>query len=180
MKSPLVPDEPASWPDLESAVTALLLTHARFQAAQISPLEHSRLREASLGSAVVAVAAVLGVNLRQPLRLDSRADFHLKAEPKEPWPGSPDICGHFGEEFAALLNRHQARCGVAPGHMQPESGWCYLNHFAAEAMVMEYAEQALADKLPSIRQFIGRTVRAGPSAEEALEESVPGHIDRAR
>lgn len=124
------------------AVKELTAAKESFADGQIKPVQFRDLREARLAAALNAMAADLGVKLRQPLHVDSLGEYSIVAIPED---GSlPQYgAGQFGQKFSAALNRHNPRTGERPGAILiPESGWCRLNHFEAEKMVLEYAEQA--------------------------------------
>lgn len=127
--------------EFDDAFAALQENQELFNAGQRSSVEHSRHREAALVTALRAIALELGVTLQSPLAIDSRGEFHLVAMPADG--SSPQYgTGPFGEAFAGLLNRYQPRTGINPGAtLLPENGWCRLNHFAAEKLVQDWAQQ---------------------------------------
>lgn len=56
-------------------------------------------------------------------------------------------CGHFGKRFADLLNQYNPRTGLSPSAtLLPESGWCRMNHFDAERVVLVAAAHELQEK----------------------------------
>ena len=135
------------------AAQALVYANAQFAARTLSPVAHRDAREPAIAGALVAMAAEMGVTLQTPLYVDSNGEFSLNAmhpDGRQPTMG----CGEFGEAFSAALTKHQARMGVNPGLIDPVNGWCRLNHFGAERMVLEYLEsqsQTEDDSAPSGR-----------------------------
>lgn len=121
-----------------TAVAALRDNEAAFAARVTSSVDHAHLREAALASALVALASMLGVTLRQPLCIDARGEFSIVALPANG--GDPSYgCGHFGARLAELLTQHKARTGAyGPAQLYDHSGWCRLNHFDAEALVRAF------------------------------------------
>lgn len=123
--------------DAKKAVDELQSVHAKFKAGSLSPVEHSRSREASLARALRALAAEHGVTLHGYLRISS-GEFHIVAARPDGRDAYIHGSGEFGEAFAAILNRHNPRTGERPGaHIMAENGWCYMNHFDVERMVTE-------------------------------------------
>ena len=120
-----------------TAAQALLAATAQFKEKEISSVAFSRLREAAIAQALNALATEQGVRLEAPLQVDSRGEFRVVAlQPKGGlcWPST----GTFGADFVKLINRHNPRTGIQAGAtLLPESGWCYLNHFDAERLVLE-------------------------------------------
>lgn len=123
----------------EEAVNALMQARNQFAAGELLPVPYADARQDALARSLVALAEEHGVTLQQPLHIDTNGEYRIVAMPDD---GS-DLrlgCGRYGAEFAAILNRHGPRCGVASGAtLQPESGWCRMNHFEVEQMVRAYA-----------------------------------------
>lgn len=99
-------------------------------------------REPAIAGALAALASEHGVHLRAPLHVDANGEFSLVALKMhaDGGPLNPDFYGSapFGETFAALLNRHGPRTGSpGPNVLDASNGWCKLNHFAAERLVLE-------------------------------------------
>jgi hypothetical protein len=115
-------------------VESLVQAHARFAAGELSSVGFKDVREAHLAPALQELAAGFGVTLELPLHIDSRGEYRIVAMPKD---GSSPRYGTapFGN-FAAVLNQHRPRTGQAPGTVCPENGWCYMNHFDVERMVL--------------------------------------------
>ncbi|MBY0466250.1 MAG: hypothetical protein K2W33_15035 [Burkholderiales bacterium] len=137
---------------LAASIQSLQQAHLDFQTQKISSLEHARQREAALAKALDLIALEHGVNLQKPLQIDSNGEFSIVAlRPDGPVGQDPKIhgCGHFCNGFNELLNAHNPRCGISPGAtLFPESGWCRLNHFGAERLVVGYYDrQSNTDEL---------------------------------
>lgn len=129
---------------LEAAASLRSANRDFFEARSISPMAHRDRREAALSSALVAMAAGFGVELKQPIYCDSRGEFPIVALASDPDSRRMGFCASFGEGFTAFLNAHQARTGIAPGHLDPSNGWCRMNHFEVEKMVLAY-EKSLGE-----------------------------------
>jgi hypothetical protein len=119
--------------------SVLLLKNANrnFADGKINPQEHKHQREESLAQALHELAMMHGVKLQTPLQLDSNGEFSIVALNKS---GEPVIygAGQFGNDFVAILNKHSPRTGVSPGAtLLPSSGWCRMNHFDVENMIMD-------------------------------------------
>jgi hypothetical protein len=127
---------------LAASIQSLQQAHLDFQARRITPLEHSRQREVALAMALDLIALEHGVNLQKPLQIDSNGEFSIVA--LLPDGQDPKIYGAalFCNGFNELLNAHNPRCGVSPGAtLLPENGWCRLNHFDAERLVVGYCDR---------------------------------------
>ena len=141
----------------------------------LTPLEHSRLRESALANLVVAMAVDMGVNLKRPLSIDSRGEFSLIAINKDV--RNPDYGkGGFGDEFSEALTRHNGRTGINPGAIfTADSGWAYLNHFAAENMVLEYKDVKVLEENKAADLILARAIfesRQNAWLADATEESM--------
>lgn len=100
-----------------------------------TPIDIARLRENRIARGLTKIATRHGVTLRGPLHIDANGEFSVVASNGTDKDGPNDPCGKF-KTFAAVLNMHNPRCGIAPGAvLLPESGWCRLNHFDAENLV---------------------------------------------
>ena len=143
LKQPLVSSDEVAAPmrkksPIDSVVLKLEAARARSAAGVISPLEFSREREALLAEGLNEIAEECGIKLQGPLHLNSRGEFPIYVENPE---GSH--CGAYGEQFAALLARHGIRFGQQEcNHASPTNGWGWMNHFAAERMVLAYHAEA--------------------------------------
>lgn len=124
-----------------SAVDALQDAHKRFKNGEASPVMHSNLRQSALVIALTELAEAHDVKLQLPLGIDSNGEFSLVAMPADG--SSPQNgCGRYGDEFADLLNGYQPRTGTWPGAtMLPESGYCKMNHFEVERMIVDVANK---------------------------------------
>jgi hypothetical protein len=131
-------------PAFLQAVQTLIAANEQFAAGEIKSIQLKDIREAQLAIALRTMAADLGVQLREPVQIDSNGEYSVVSVRTDgtspPW---GDAGGVFSAEFCAALNRHNPRCGVAPGAvLVPENGWCRLHHLSAEKMVTEhYARQ---------------------------------------
>ena len=105
---------------------------------KLSSVAFADLRGNTIAQALKALAADLGVELETPLHIDSRGEFSIVAKG-----GNPPACGKFGEAFSHLLSKHKARTGTpGPNRLHEGDGWCYLNHFNAEALIKDVASLA--------------------------------------
>jgi hypothetical protein len=120
-----------------SAASALVEASAEFQAGNTLSVRFSSTREAALVTALNALADEHGFKLEAPLQLDSRGEFRLVAMRPQESPGWPSTSS-FGAKFVERLNRHNPRTGAQAGAILcAENGWCFLNHFDAERLVLE-------------------------------------------
>ena len=107
-----------------------------------SSFEHGREREELIGQAIVAIGKECGIELENPLHMNSKGEYNLIVLK----PGQNEMnktgCGPFGEKFAALLNEFPFRNGIlaTSGYVQAESGWGWINHFDAEKLVANYVK----------------------------------------
>lgn len=119
-----------------AAVIGLRDAKTKFEANELKSVPYSDLRQQHLSAAVTALASGHGVTLRAPLYIDGNGEYSIVAveEGRDPRMGT----GQFGE-FAEVLNPHRPRTGIVPCALSPESGWCRINHFSVENMVMAQA-----------------------------------------
>lgn len=118
------------------AAEALAQANEDFKAGKLSPVGFKDLREHYLPEALYQMAQLFGLELREPLQVDANGEFMIVSVN-----GRVDVaqCVPFTPAYAAILNAHKPRCGVQPGaHILPENGWCRLNHFEAEKMVLNH------------------------------------------
>lgn len=128
--------------DFLKEVDALCSATLQFNTGKIAAYPFSVQRGDLLGKALQCLAASHGVTLETPLHIDSRGEFSIVALPADG--SSPKLgCGPYGEAFAAILNQHRPRQGINPGVVLPESGWCRMNHFEVEKMVLNQAKVLL-------------------------------------
>lgn len=123
--------------NFRQAIAELNNVNEDFQAGRISSVSHAHAREAALIAAMNALAEQFGVKLAPMHGIDARGDLHIVAldADKDPRLGS----GHYGYEFAELLNTARPRTGIAYNAvLYAESGWCYLNHFEVERLVQRF------------------------------------------
>ncbi|KVP17407.1 hypothetical protein [Burkholderia ubonensis] len=126
--------------EFRQAIAMLKQTNECFQNGHTSAVAHANTREAALIAAMNALARTFGVKLAPVSRIDGRGELHITARDgdKDPRLG----CGRFGGPFATLLNSANPRTGIAPGAvLDSESGWCYVNHFEIEKLVLRYFEE---------------------------------------
>lgn len=123
----------------EIAIQKLHDVNMAFSRKEVSAFEHGRQREMALAEALFAAAKEHGVTLQKPLQIDSNGEFRIVAMPADG--GSPDYgCGPFGETFAALLGKFRPRTGIVHmARIEPENGWCRMNHFDVEALIGAHA-----------------------------------------
>lgn len=123
------------------ACSKLLEAHEGFKERRLSSVDHAFHREKSIADAMTALAAEHGVRL-QGMRIRN-GEFMVVAL-REGESHAQYGTDRFGD-FAELLNRYGPRTGTLPGAvLQPESGWCYLNHFSAECLILDAYERQLA------------------------------------
>lgn len=127
--------------EFRQAIAVLRQTNEDFAAGTTSAVAHGHARGAAICAAVVAMARSFGVKLKPIGGIDSRGELSITAA-KAVEDGTAG-CGRFGGPFAELLNAANVRTGVnPPAHLDSESGWCIINHFSAENMVLQYANTA--------------------------------------
>lgn len=125
--------------EFRQAIAVLRQTNEDFKAGQTTAVAHGHARSAAICAAVIAMARSFGVKLKPIGGIDARGELNITAA-KEVEDGTAG-CGRFGGPFAELLNAANVRTGIAPpAHLDSESGWCIINHFDAENMVLRYAE----------------------------------------
>lgn len=124
--------------DFRTAVIGLREAHTKFKSGELKSVPHSDMRQQHLGAALQALAGLYGVMLRGPHYIDSNGEYSLAALKDAGSNPSVQGCAPFGE-FAAVLNPHSPRTGIMPCALTSDSGWCRINHFSVENMVMEQA-----------------------------------------
>jgi hypothetical protein len=123
-----------------SIVEQLIDAHAQFKQGTISAYAFANMRGPYIAQALQAVAHELGADLKEYAILAKRAEGAVAA--------SYDAVGHYGEAFVEVLNRYSPRTGIFAGAILSAScGWCYLNHFDAEKLVMDYYSEQQKGKL---------------------------------
>lgn len=124
---------------LESA-SRLQQVNEEFSQGKLSSFDHSAARETALADALLALGHMHGVQLRAPLFIErGTGEFALQVSV----PGQDPMLGvgKFGT-LATVLNRHDPRTGVASGaRLSEDNGWCWLNHFRAEQLVLDEAQR---------------------------------------
>ena len=102
----------------------------------LKPVQAGDQRAAALAKALDLLAKICGVDdLQQPLNIDSRGDFSVVSKKG------------FTEDFCSKLNPNRPRTGVEPGAiLNPgNGGWCYMNHFQVERMVVAACNDILCE-----------------------------------
>ena len=128
-----------------NAVAQLLEVKNMWLRGELKPWPYAQERERLLNLSLAALAEDLGSRLKPIGRINVNGEVLISAAPEEEYAKYRDYCGKFGETFAKLLNSCTPRCGIAPGAiMHADSGWCYINHFLAEKMVMSYYAEVTA------------------------------------
>lgn len=126
--------------EFRQAITKLRQANEDFKNGRLSSVAHGNTREAAIIAALTALARSCGVQLAPMHRIDTRGELHIVAQDgdKDPRLG----CGHYGKRFAALLTTAKPRTGVVSGiTLDANAGWCYVNHFEAEKLVLRYATE---------------------------------------
>lgn len=153
-------------------VVALQAVHRAFDAGTMTSVEHARAREKHIAQALREIASEHGVRLQEPVQIDSNGEFSVVAMPPDGRDPNVHGCGRYGEAFAAVLTAHNARTGVRPGAiLDPQNGWCRINHFDAERLVGQCVLEAERDrsKLHNSRGLLTITVSGAdpmPSDQE--------------
>jgi hypothetical protein len=125
--------------EFRQAIAVLNQTTEDFSKGHTSAVAHGHTRGAAICAAVTAMARSFGVTLEPIGCIDARGELSIFAA-KAVADGKAG-CGRFGGPFATFLNEANVRTGIRPpAHLESESGWCYLNHFEAEKMVLRYAK----------------------------------------
>lgn len=128
-------------PDFRQAVATLQDAAKRADQGTLIGVNYKDVREPALADALRAMALAHGVTLQEPVQIDANGEFSIVAVN----PAGTMLlhgCGKFGDEFAAALTRHKARTGFpGPNTIDSAAGWCRLNHFEAERMVLDYASR---------------------------------------
>lgn len=123
----------------QAAVAELIQAKQDFDTGLLKSVPYADVRGNALCRAVMELARIFGVELNTLHGIDSRGELHLSVINVEQ-PGGL-FCGYFGTKFAELLNAANVRTGIQPpAHLHDRSGWCIINHFEAENMVLRYAK----------------------------------------
>jgi hypothetical protein len=124
--------------EFHQAIAVLKQTTEDFSKGHTTAVAHGHARGAAICAAVIAMARSFGVKLNPLGGIDACGELSITAA--KAVPDGMAGCGRFGGPFAELLNAANARTGSSPpAHLHSESGWCMLNHFDAEKMVLRYA-----------------------------------------
>lgn len=128
--------------EFRQAIAVLNQTNEDFANGHTSSVAHANTRQAAILAAVRFMAKSFGVQLAPMHAIDANGEISIVALDGDRDPSLG--CGRFGGPFAALLNTANPRTGVMPGAtLCSESGWCRLNHFEAEKLVIGYASSAI-------------------------------------
>ena len=111
-----------------------------------SPVAFAHERENALIEGLHGLAAEYGRTLA-PMNIDARGEINFHVQPLDGRTGRDAECGCYGEELAEWLTMVPRRTGTFPyaGHASPDNGWCRLNHFDAERLLI-----AVRDLMPAM------------------------------
>lgn len=103
----------------------------------LPPVQAADARTTLLLKAVTEMAQEFGVELKPLHQIDANGELLISAVD----PCSAVFCGYFNG-FAKWLQTAHPRTGVAGTtcKLDENSGWCRINHFGAERMVLAYAD----------------------------------------
>jgi hypothetical protein len=126
--------------EFQSAVRALSDATEAFSRGDIKSVQYNDLREKAISQALIAMAVECGIALKEPLHINSLGEFNFQVLHSDGRDTSLG-CGKFGLEFATYLNRFGVRTGaIEYGYspcMRSDDGWCHMNHFQAEKMILD-------------------------------------------
>ena len=82
-----------------------------------------------------------------PCLSHARDEINFHVQPLDGRTGRDVECGCYGEELEEWLTIVPRRTGTFPyaGHASPDNGWCRLNHFDAERLLI-----AVRDLMPAM------------------------------
>jgi hypothetical protein len=93
------------------------------------PVQQGDARQEALKLGLERLATVYGVEWRPRLFINSLGEIDLFLIPGQ----------KYGEQLAALISKHNPRCGIRPGaYMDPSNSWCMMNHFDVQRMLEEW------------------------------------------
>lgn len=127
---------------MSSAPATLLrdYSHAAFPG---KPFPQGKARGEALAEGLRILAARYGVKFREPLHINAKGEFFLVVSNGTERDGPNDPCGQYGEGLAALIGKHGSRTGAIyygyHHHREASAGWCWMNHFAIQAMLEDAA-----------------------------------------
>jgi len=122
----------------------------------LKPVQAGDQRAAALAESLDLLAKIRGVDdLQQPLHIDSRGDFSIVSKKG------------FTADFCYDLNPNYPRTGVSPGAiMHPgNGGWCYMNHFQVERMVINACNDILCQHFDVSFYKVGEVYPDRPKVE---------------
>ncbi len=124
--------------EFRQAIAVLQQVNEDFSKGHTSAVAHGHTRAAAISAALTYMAKSFGVQLQSPGLIDGNGEFNLVAldGDRDPRLG----CGRFGEKYVGWLNTAKPRTGVLPSTLCADNGWCRMNHFEAERMVLAYFE----------------------------------------
>jgi len=124
--------------EFRQAIAMLNATNEDFRGGTTTSVAHANTREAALIAGITAMARSFGVHLKPIHRIDARGELSIVALDKDK--PSNIGCGKFGQKFTEWLNTAKPRTGIVPCNLSSDAGWCYINHFEVEKMVLRYSE----------------------------------------
>lgn len=132
--------------NLITAIEALKAVHAAFAAKTARAVANGYQREKAIGDALRAMAADFGLELG-PVNIRSDGDIAITAVYGPANPQTyPATALKFGE-FAKWLNVAKTRTGMQcygyKAVLTPDANWCFINHFAAEKLVLAYYQNQM-------------------------------------
>lgn len=103
----------------------------------LAPVQAADARTTLLLKAVTEMAKEFGVELKPLHSIDANGELRVVAVD----PCSSVFCGYFNG-FSKWLQTARPRTGVTGTtcKLDESSGWCLINHFEAERMVLAYAD----------------------------------------
>lgn len=106
----------------------------------MKPVQLGDQREAALVAGLHGLAEEFGKQISHTY-IDSNGEMAFNIiGPEGNTPGAS--CGQYGEELAAWLSTVPRRTGARPttSPILPENGWCRINHFDVERLLLAVAE----------------------------------------
>jgi hypothetical protein len=117
---------------IKTIVFNLKAAQLQFARGLTSSLEHSQIREQFLVEGIQSMAHEFGIELEKPI-INSNGEFPINIK-KE---GNKKT--EYGEHYANWLTKYNPRTGTQPGAiLDATNNWCFLDHFSAEKMVIDY------------------------------------------
>jgi len=112
----------------------------------LMPVQFANAREHALVEGLHGLAAQYGKQLRHT-SIDANGELAFIIEGPVSGRGA---CGQYGEELSALLTTVPTRTGVVAfaRKVLPENGWCYINHFVVEKLLLTVEKDFLKGQSP--------------------------------